>query len=71
LYVRLRDKARREGWLRKLRYLLYVRKLRYLLYEGGITENDAKIFRGLKGVLLQGKPADDGKSHNPYMAALQ
>jgi DNA repair photolyase len=62
LYVRLRDKARREGWLSKLRYLLY---------EGRITQNDAKKFRGLKGVLLQSKPADDGKSRNPYIAALE
>ena len=62
LYVRLRDKARREGWLGKLRYLLY---------EDKITEQDAKKFRGLKGVLLQSKPAENGKSRNPYIAALQ
>jgi DNA repair photolyase len=62
LYVRLRDKARREGWLHKLRYLLY---------EDAITEKDAKAFRGLKGVLLQSKPAENGKSRNPYIAALQ
>jgi DNA repair photolyase len=62
LYVRLRDKARREGWLRKLRYLLY---------ETAITPNDAQQFHGLKGVLLQSKPAHNGKSRNPYMAALR
>jgi hypothetical protein len=58
----LRDKARREGWLRKLRYLLY---------ETAITPNDAQQFHGLKGVLLQSKPAHNGKSRNPYMAALR
>jgi DNA repair photolyase len=62
LYVRLRDKARREGWLCKLRYLLY---------EGGITQNDAAKFKGLEGVLLQSKPDENGKSRNPYIAALQ
>ena len=55
------DKARREGRLGKLRYLLY---------EDGLTQNDARKFRGLEGVLLQSKPADDGKSCNPYIAAL-
>lgn len=62
LYVRLRDKARKEGWLHKLRYLLY---------EGDITERDAREFKGLEGVLLQSKPAADGNSQNPHIAALQ
>lgn len=62
LYVRLRDKARREGW---------IHKLRYLLYEGDITERDAPSFRGLEGVLLQSKPRPDGKSANPHIAAVQ
>ena len=62
LYVRLRDKAKREGWLRKLRYLLY---------ELDITPKDANHFKGLKGVLLQSKPGEDGKSRNPHIAALQ
>jgi DNA repair photolyase len=57
LYVRLRDRARRDGWLHKLRYLLY---------EGDIAEGDAKAFRGLDGVLLQSKPAADGRSQNPH-----
>jgi DNA repair photolyase len=61
LYVRLRDKARREGWLNKLRYLLY---------EGGINKSHAEHFRGLRGVLLQGRTAD-GKSMNQHIAALQ
>jgi DNA repair photolyase len=62
LYVRLRDKARREGWLHKLRYLLY---------EDQITKEDSRQFKGLHGVLLQSKPGDDGRSRNPWFAALQ
>ncbi|MCC7420286.1 MAG: hypothetical protein IT428_08405 [Planctomycetaceae bacterium] len=62
LYVRLRDKARSEGWLKKLCYLLY---------EDRITESDARHFRGLKGVLLQSKPGEDGKSRNPAFARMQ
>lgn len=62
LYTRLRDKARAEGWLDKLRYLLY---------EGGIVEADAPALRGLEGVLLQSKPGPDGRSQNPHVAALQ
>jgi DNA repair photolyase len=62
LYVRLRDKAVREGWLHKLRYLLY---------ESAINKRDAAQFDGLEGVLLQAKPDADGFSRNPHMAALQ
>ena len=62
LYVRVRDKAKREGWLGKLRYLLY---------EGGITERDAPQFAGLEGVLLQSKPGEDGMSQNSHIARLQ
>lgn len=62
LYIRLRDKARAEGWLHKLRYLLY---------EAKITASDAGQFAGLEGVLLQSKPGMDGKSRNPHIAALQ
>ena len=62
LYDRLREKAAKEGWLHKLRYLLY---------EDKITKQDAPKFRGLKGVLLQSKPGEDGKSRNPYIAQLQ
>ena len=61
-YVRLRDKAKREGW---------IGKLRYLLYQGGITERDAMQFAGLEGVLLQSKPGDDGMSQNSHIAKLQ
>lgn len=62
LYVRLRDKARREGWSHKLRYLLY---------EGGIEHKDAAAFEKFEGVLLQSKTAPNGKSSNPYLAAMQ
>jgi len=62
LYVRLRDKALSEGWLGKLRYLLYEQK---------ITANDAKHFRDLRGVLLQAKPRPDGKSTNRFLAPFQ
>ncbi len=62
LYTRLRDKARSEGWLHKLRYLLY---------EDHIDPQDAEAFRGLEGVWLQAKPGPDGRSTNPWVAALQ
>lgn len=62
LYVRLRDKAVREGW---------IDKLAYLLYEGHITASDAPAFAGLNGVLLQSKPGEDGRSQNEHIAALQ
>ena len=62
MYVRLRDKAKRERW---------ISKLRYLLYEDMITASDAEQFRGLEGVLLQSKPGADGLSRNPHIRALQ
>jgi DNA repair photolyase len=62
LYVRLRDKGHREGWLPKLRYLLY---------EDGILSPDTEQYRGLEGVWLQSSPAPDGKSRHPGFAALQ
>ena len=62
LYVRLRDKAVREGW---------IHKLRFLLYERNISRDDAARFDGLEGVWLQAKPGTDGFSRNPHMAALQ
>lgn len=62
LYTRLRTKAEREGW---------VSKLRYLLYELDISKVDASRFQGLSGVLLQSKPGDQGLSKNPSIAALQ
>lgn len=62
LYLRLRDHARRNGWLKKLRFLLY---------EDQITSADALDYAGFDGVLLQSKPGDDGRSRNPYIAAMQ
>ncbi len=62
LYTRLRDKARNEGWLSKLRYLLY---------EDQISAEDSQAFSGLDGVLLQSKPTGEGVSRNPSFAALQ
>ena len=62
LYTRLREKARSEGWLHKLKYLLY---------EGDISADDAAEFAGFEGVLLQDSPRSDGRSRNPAIAQLQ
>lgn len=62
LYVRLRRRARADGWLAKLRYLLY---------EDGIDRADAPVFAGLAGVLLQSKPGKDGLSANQWMRQVQ
>jgi len=62
LYLRFRDKARAEGW---------IQKLRYLLYERWITEPDAERFGGLEGVWLQSKPDENGKSRNRFLARYQ
>ena len=60
LYVRIHDKAVKDGWSDKLRYLLY---------EADITATDALSFGDLDGVLLQSKPEKGGKSKNPAFAA--
>lgn len=62
LYVRLREKAAKQGW---------TRKLHYLLYEGHIVEKHARRFAGLRGVRLQSKPDAGGLSTNPFIAAIQ
>ena len=62
LYNRLRAKAEAEGWLNKLVYLLY---------EQDIQQEDSAAFRGLRGVLLQSRPAADGRSQNPHLARFQ
>jgi len=62
LYIRLRKRAHKDEWLPKLHYLLY---------EHHITAADAVHFRDFKGVLLQGRSGDDGKSRNPWIRALQ
>jgi hypothetical protein len=62
LYLRLKAVAARQGW---------IHKLRYLLYEGDITQVDAPQFAGFAGVLLQSKPDDNDRSQNSFIAALQ
>ncbi len=61
LYVELRDRAIRDGWLQKLRFLLY---------EDQITEPDAAALEGLQGVLLQSKPDEHGRNRNLYIATM-
>lgn len=56
LYRRIRARAEREGWLAKLRYLLY---------EADVTAEDAARLGDRTGILLQSKPAEDGQSANP------
>lgn len=62
LYVRLKEKAVREGW---------ISKLKFLLYEDLITEQDAPKYRGMRGLLLQSQPGPDGYSRNPLIAYYQ
>lgn len=62
LYSRLRGRASQDGW---------IGKLKYLLYEGWITAADAQHYEGFGGLLLQSEPGEDGRSRNPYLAALQ
>lgn len=62
LYLRLRAHAEANGW---------VHKLRYLLYEDRITAEDAIRLGDMKGILFQSKPDDAGFSRNQAIAALQ
>jgi DNA repair photolyase len=62
LYLRLRARAEHDGWLDKLRYLLY---------EGLIVEKDAARLGDMRGILLQSKPGKDGLSQNPHIRVLQ
>jgi DNA repair photolyase len=62
MYSRFKQKGKSEGWLHKLRYLLY---------ESSITPEDAPKFRGFQGILVQCKPQENGKSKNPAIAKLQ
>lgn len=62
LYVRLRQRADRDGW---------ASKIRYLLYELDITAADAPRFGDGAGVLLQSKPDEEtGLSRNPALRIL-
>lgn len=62
LYLRLKEKAVREGW---------VAKLKFLLYEDSISAAEAPAFRDMRGLLLQSKPGADGLSQNPLIARYQ
>jgi DNA repair photolyase len=62
LYERLRVKGEHEGWLSKLRYLLY---------ERDVANEHASKFGDLSGILLQSKPDEDGRSQHPHFRALQ
>lgn len=62
LYRTLREAAIQGGWLDRLIYLLY---------EDDIAAGHALQFADWKGVSLQSKAREDGKSVNPYLAALQ
>lgn len=60
LSLALHNRAEREQWLWKLRFLLY---------EDLITESDANRIGRKAGIMLQSKPDDKGRSRNPYIAA--
>jgi DNA repair photolyase len=62
LYTRIRNTARRDGW---------IARMKYLLYEDQITSTDAEYFKGLEGVLLQSKADGQGVSRNPNFAQFQ
>lgn len=64
LYKRLSVQAIQGGW---------THRLRYLLYEQLIQPQHVATFakRRMQGVLLQGKPNDEGISTNPGFACLQ
>ena len=59
LYLRLRGPAESNGW---------IDKLRYMLYEQDITAEDAARYTDRKGLLLQCKTGADGKSKNAAFA---
>lgn len=60
LYLRIKAVAVREGWMEKLRYLLY---------EGRMARVDAERLGDCGGLLLQSEPLPDGASSNPHVAA--
>ncbi len=62
LYGRLHKKAEAEGWLHKLRYLLY---------EDGFDARDVDALGDLAGILFQSKPDDNGFSKNAAIAERQ
>ncbi len=62
IYLRLKSKAEREGW---------ISKLRYLLYENNITYSDAQKFGDMEGLLLQNKPGAESLSKHPMFSEMQ
>lgn len=62
LYERMRIAGERGGWFNKTHYLLY---------EGDIVARDAGRLRDLDGILLQGKPDENGLSRNQAIADVQ
>lgn len=61
LYKKLRLRAEREGWLEKLRYMLY---------EANVSKGHAAKYYDLRGVMLQSIDKL-GRSTNPEFRALQ
>ena len=62
LYIALKLRAEREGWLTKLRYLLY---------EHGIVAEHARSYCDTRGLMLQSPGDKDGRSRNPHIRAVQ
>jgi hypothetical protein len=62
LWVHLRLRAERDGWLPKLKYLLY---------EHGIVAEHARSYCDLTGLILQSPADSSGKSKNPHIRAVQ
>jgi DNA repair photolyase len=62
LYQRLRAQAETGGWLDRLRYLLY---------EHHVADEHVDGFGDLRGILLQSKPREDGRSQHPGFEGIQ
>ncbi len=62
LYVCLKLRAESEGW---------IPKLKYLLYEHGIVAEHARSYCDRRGLILQSPADEEGKSRNPHIRAVQ
>ena len=62
LYVKLRLRAEADGW---------IEKLKYMLYESGIMREDARHFCSMQGLSLQSPADEDALSKNPHIRAVQ
>jgi DNA repair photolyase len=62
IYLRLKSKAVQEGW---------ISKLRYLLYENNITVYDAQKYCDMEGLLLQNKPGAESLSKHSMFSEMQ